>query len=213
MPLKDKLESKKGTLIELLFFFVSACSTLPMFITGPILYGLGLSSLGIRKTEWKDIGFAFADFTLKRIGIGIVVAIAYYFAHQYVIDPLLSAITQPGLPEIFSMKGNILKLAIGLTLSWTTAAFFEEILFRGYLINRFIDLTGDGLVAKISIVLLSGLAFGFVHCYQGLYGAMSAGIIGIFQATVYFLARKKLAIPIIAHGVYDTIGFTLLFIG
>ncbi|MEP7255964.1 MAG: CPBP family intramembrane glutamic endopeptidase [Ferruginibacter sp.] len=111
------------------------------------------------------------------------------------------------------MKGNVLKFLIGLLLSWTTAAFFEEILFRGYLISRLIDLMGENIVTKIIIVLFTGIAFGFVHSYQGLNGAISAGVIGVFQAIVYFLNGKKLTIPIIAHGAFDSIGFTLLFIG
>ena len=72
---------------------------------------------------------------------------------------------------------------------------------------------GENIVTKTIITLLTGIAFGFVHSYQGLHGAISAGFIGIFQATVCFLDGKKLTIPIIAHGTFDTIGFTRLFIG
>lgn len=213
MKLKQLLATKKGTGIELLLFFIVGMSTLSMFITGPILYGIAVLSLVVRNTEWHEIGFAFKDFTWKKIGIGVAVAFAYHFADQYLIDPVIEKIAPAGLPEIFSMKGDVTKLVIGLIISWTTAAFFEEILFRGYLINRLTDLMGETLFTRIIIILLTGTVFGFVHVYQGLNGAISAGVIGVFQATVFYFSRKKLAIPIIAHGVFDTIGFTLLFLG
>jgi membrane protease YdiL (CAAX protease family) len=213
MCFKEFLQTKKGASIELLLFLIIAVSVTSMLGSGLILYPLALTSLGIRKIEWKEIGFSFKDFTIKNILLGIGVAILYHYADQYLVDPIASKFAPPGLPEIFNMKGNVSKLTIGLILSWTTAAFLEEIVFRGYLINRFIDLIGETLLTKIIIVLLTGIAFGFVHSYQGLNGAISAGFIGVFQAIVYFINNKKLTIPIIAHGTYDTIGFTLLFMG
>ncbi len=213
MYFKEFLQTKKGASIELLLFLIIAVSMTSMLGSGLILYPLALTSLGIRKIEWKEIGFSFKDFTIKKILLGIGVAILYHYADQYLVDPIASRFAAPGLPEIFSMKGNVSKLIIGLTLSWTTAAFLEEIVFRGYLINRFIDLIGETLLTKIVIVVLTGVAFGFVHSYQGLNGAISAGFIGVFQATVYFINNKKLTIPIIAHGTFDTIPFTSMFIG
>jgi len=213
MKLKELLQTKQGASIELLLFLVIAVSMTSMLGSGLILYPLCFVSLGIRKIEWNEIGFSFKDFKLKTIVIGIGIAILYYFADQYLVDPIASKFAPPGLPEIFSMKGNVKKLIIGLTLSWTTAAFLEEIVFRGYLIHRCIDLIGETLVSKIIIVLITGITFGFVHSYQGLNGAISAGFIGVMQAAVYFINGKKLIIPIIAHGTFDTIGFTLLFLG
>lgn len=111
------------------------------------------------------------------------------------------------------MKGDINKLIIGIFISWTTAAFFEEILFRGYLINRLTDLFGEHNITKGILVLISGFIFDFVHYYQGLNGAIAAGIIGVFRSTIFFLDKKKVTLPINIYGVFDTIGFTLLFIG
>lgn len=213
MNFKEFIETRKGTSIELMLFLIIAVSITSMLGSGLILYPLALTSLGIRKIEWNEIGFSFKDFSIKKILLGIGIAILYHYADQYLVDPIASKFAPPGLPEIFSMKGNVSKLIIGLAISWTTAAFLEEIVFRGYLINRFIDLIGDTLLTRLIIILLTGIAFGFVHSYQGLNGAISAGFIGVFQASVYFINNKMLTIPIIAHGTFDTIGFTLLFIG
>lgn len=213
MELKTFLQTKNGAAVELSIFYIVAVSISSMFASGFILYPLALTSLGVRKIEWRDIGFGFKDFTIFKILLGVAVAVAYYFIDQNIVNPIASRFAAPGLPEIFNIQGDVSKYIIGLALSWTTAAFLEEIVFRGYLINRFIDLMGETLITKILIVLMTGIGFGFVHSYQGMNGAISAGFIGVFQAMVYFMNGKKLAIPIIAHGVYDTIGFTLLFLG
>jgi membrane protease YdiL (CAAX protease family) len=63
------------------------------------------------------------------------------------------------------------------------------------------------------VVILGGIAFGFVHYYQGIHGIVSAGLIGMFQSTIFLIDRGKLVIPIIAHGVYDSIGFMFIFFG
>jgi membrane protease YdiL (CAAX protease family) len=60
---------------------------------------------------------------------------------------------------------------------WSIAAIGEEIIFRGYLINRLIDLLGESLAAKILILICAGTTFGFVHYYQGIHGIISAGLI------------------------------------
>jgi membrane protease YdiL (CAAX protease family) len=213
MSLKEFLKTKKGTGIELFLFFTVALSTLPLMLQASILVPIAIISLELRKTEWKEIGFSIKDFTIKKIFLGMAVAVLYSFADQYLISPVISKFTSSGLPEIFSMKGNVTKLLIGLLVSWTTAAFFEELLFRGYLINRLIDLTGESLLTKIIIALLSGIAFAFVHAYQGLQGAVFAGFFGVFQAIIYFIDDKKVTIPIIAHGTFDSIGFISMFIG
>lgn len=213
MNSKEFLNTKMGGVIELILFLIVAIAPLPMMLSVPLLIGIAIMSLIVKDTEWIEIGFSFKDFSFKKIGIGLLIAIVYHYIDEYLMDPIISKYTPSGLPEIFSMKGNVTKLIIGLTLSWTTAAFFEEILFRGYLISRFIDVIGQSFLSKLAIIILTGTVFGFVHVYQGMHGAISAGIIGVFQAIVFFADGKKLAIPIIIHGAFDTIGFTLMFLG
>lgn len=213
MKLREFLSTKAGGTIEIILFLAIAIAPLPMMLSVPLLIGIAIMSLIVRDTEWIEIGFAFKDFSMKKIGIGLALAIAYHYIDVYIMDPIISKFAPYGLPEIFSMQGNVTKLIIGLTLSWTTAAFFEEILFRGYLISRFIDVIGQSFLSKLAIIILTGTVFGFAHVYQGLNGAISAGIIGVFQAIVFFADGKKLAIPIIIHGAFDTIGFTLMFLG
>ena len=65
MNLKELLKTKKGIGIELLLFFIVALSTMPLMIQATILVPIAIISLEVRKTEWKEIGFSFKDFTIK----------------------------------------------------------------------------------------------------------------------------------------------------
>jgi len=62
-----------------------------------------------------------------------------------------------------------------IALPWVLAAFGEELVYRGYLMNRVADLgrgTRTGWI--VSLFLISAL-FGFAHYQQGLTGIIEEG--------------------------------------
>jgi len=64
----------------------------------------------------------------------------------------------------------------------------------------------------VSLVLVSAL-FGFSHYQQGLTGIFEEGSDGLILGLLYLVYRRNLFIPIVAHGVCDTIDIALLFLG
>jgi membrane protease YdiL (CAAX protease family) len=212
MNLENFLQTKKGTTLELGIFFAVSLSTLRVEIIIPVLIIVAIGSLKVRKLKYSEIGFIKTDFRLRKILQGAALAILYFILFHYIIDPLISKFTSGGTPAIFNIKGNPGELIFWLIISWTIAAVGEEIIFRGYLINRLTDLVGNSVRANIVIVFLAGTAFGFVHLYQGMHGAISASLFGIFQSAFYLTDRRKLVIPIISHGAFDSLGFIELFI-
>lgn len=216
MKLKNVLERKWGTSIELLLFVIIAISTiqLNLGITIPLLISIYIISVKTRRMKWMDVGIDKTDITFKNIIWGIVIAVVYQVLFFFVIDPILDPLLPPtNIQALGITKGNVRQLLIWLIITWTIAAVFEELLFRGYLINRFIDLIGNSMPAKFFIVIIAGTTFGFIHSYQGIHGIISAGIFGIFQCIVFLLNKRKLFIPIIIHGTFDTISFLLLYLG
>ncbi len=214
MGLKEGLEKKWGIFTELLIFFIIALSTIQLGIIIPLLVVLYIISVKTRRVRWIDIGFDPTDLRLKRILSGVLLAGLLYSIFNYIIEPALESwLPSTNLKVFENIKGNIPQLLIWLVTTWTIGAIFEELIFRGYLINRLIDLIGNSLSSKISIIILSSTAFGFVHFYQGIHGVISTGIFGIFQAIIFFLNKRKLVIPMIVHGTFDTISFIILFLG
>jgi len=213
MQLKNFLETKTGAVTELALFFGIVLSMQPAGIVISLLVLIAIASLKIRKLKIADLGFMKSDFIFKKIIAGIITSALYFIMFQYLIDPLVSKITPAELPSIFNIKGNIVQLLVWIIISWTLAAFYEEIIFRGYLINRLGNIIKGKLPSKIVIVILAATAFGFAHYYQGFHGVITTGIFGLFQCVIYLSDNKKLTIPFISHGMFDSIAFVLLFSG
>ena len=100
-----------------------------------------------------------------------------------------------------------------IALIWILAAFGEELVYRGYLMNRVADLGRGTRTAWIVSLLAISALFGFSHYQQGLTGIIEEGSDGLILGLMYLAYRRNLTIPIGAHGVCDTIDIALLFLG
>jgi membrane protease YdiL (CAAX protease family) len=111
------------------------------------------------------------------------------------------------------LTGNIKMTLIFIALSWTLAAFGEELFWRGYLMNRVADIGGRTPPAWIVSLIVVSIAFGLAHGYQGPTGWIEEGLAGLFLGLMYLRTGRNLCVPIIAHGVSDTIDMVLIFFG
>jgi membrane protease YdiL (CAAX protease family) len=211
MTLKKVIHTKWGASIELFLFFLISILPIKLGFIIPLLVFISIGSMKSRKLKWVDVGFSFPDFKIQKIIFGVTVALIYLLLFQYLISPLLNSwLPDVNLNAIGNIKGDYQKLIIWVITSWTIGAIFEEFIFRGYLLSRLKDLFGNKLPAQILNVVLAAIPFGFIHAYQGTQGIITAALFGIFQSIIY-LVNKKLTIPMIAHGTFDTIGFVRLF--
>lgn len=77
------------------------------------------------------------------------------------------------------LEGNLIAYLGIVVIVWTHAAFFEELLFRVFVISRGSAFLGGGMRANLLAVLFSGLFFGYRHYYhQGLNGALAIAFVG-----------------------------------
>lgn len=87
-----------------------------------------------------------------------------------------------------------------------TAAFCEEFLFRGYLLTQF----DDWLHSLMWAWIVSSVAFGLAHFYQGWSGMIRAGLLGALLA--YPVVRWGNLYPaMLAHWLIDAVA--LLWLG
>ena len=113
-----------------------------------------------------------------------------------------------------ALRGDPLALLFGLLIVWTVAAFGEEMVFRGYLLNRSSQLFSSvGTSRWWGAVILSSLIFGLGHIYQGWTGVILSAIAGVVYCACYFLDGRCLWTPILIHGLYDTSAFLIIFLG
>jgi hypothetical protein len=100
-----------------------------------------------------------------------------------------------------------------IALIWILAAFGEELVYRGYLMNRVADLGHSTRSAWIVSLFVISVLFGLSHYQQGLTGIIEEGSDGLILGLMYLAYGRNLAIPIVAHGVCDTLDIALLFMG
>ena len=89
----------------------------------------------------------------------------------------------------------------------------EEMVFRGYLTARVAELVGSSNRALAVAIVVTSAIFGLAHLYQGLSGVLGTGIAGLVFGAAYLASGRNLWCAIIAHGLMDTIGFVMIYLG
>ncbi len=185
------------------------------FSKTPELLLLGWVSLRVRGLRWRDVGFTRYRSWKATIAIGVVLGTVLETFQLLVTQPILSKIfgKEPDLDLFRMVTGNIKMTALFIVLSWTMAAYGEELFWRGYLMNRVADVFGRSRTAWIASLAVISIAFGLAHGYQGLTGWIEEGLAGLALGVMYLRTGRNLAVPIVAHGVCDTIDMGLIFFG
>jgi uncharacterized protein len=154
---------------------------------------------------------------LIHIGIALLTVLSVFLIMGLVLDPILSSL---GLEKpdsaadrfaFFLGKPTIFLLYL-VTIVWVGAALGEELLMRGFLLNRLNDLIGRNRLGSILALILHGAFFGALHSYQGLAGIITTGMVGIIFGSVYLLTKRRLFPLIIAHGIINTISLTAYYL-
>jgi hypothetical protein len=181
----------------------------------PFLFLLGWISIRWRGLGWKDVDLTVNQPFLKLLAIGLAVGIAMEALELFATQPLLTSLLHkgPDLHEFQRLVGNIQLLILGIVLAWILAAFGEEMVYRGYLLNRVADLFGRSTIGWTASAVLVTLLFGVAHFPQGPTGIIENVIDGAILAALYFATGRNLIAPIIAHGIQDTVDVVLIYLG
>ncbi len=183
----------------------------------PYLFLLGWVSLRCRSLHWKDVGLSLqSDRSLiTLLLVGLVTGIGMEALELFATQPLLTKLLHqgPDLHELQRLVGNTQLLIVGILLAWVLAAFGEESVYRGYLLNRCVDFLGSSTGGWIVSAILITLLFGFAHLAQGPTGVIENMIDGAILAAVYLATNRNLLAPIIAHGIQDTVDVLLIYSG
>jgi len=117
-----------------------------------------------------------------------------------------------GAPNTIDVIGLVREspwsLLLWITLvAWGSAAFGEELLWRGFFIDRLSRLRGlSG--RTMMIVVVQAMVFALPHAYQGIGGVVVTGAVGLFLGWLRMRNNGNLWLLVIAHGLVDTIMLT-----
>jgi membrane protease YdiL (CAAX protease family) len=115
----------------------------------------------------------------------------------------LEAPNTSGVMEL--VRQSPLELLVWIAIvAWGSAAFGEELLWRGFLMDRLARLPGlSGRTA--AVLVIQAVLFGLPHLYQGWSGVIVTGTVGLILGWMRIRTRGNLWPLIIAHGLVDTI--------
>lgn len=168
------------------------------------------------KDAFKSLGFQRSNLkALRLLVVAPLIAGMMFILYWFVLIPGVTYLT--GQPMDFSLfepyKGDLTAVMSLLPLIWISAAFGEEILFRGYLMRQFTKFCGSSKASILLNIVLFGVIFGWVHAYQGISGQIVTGIVGILLATIFYFRKYDLWFNIAVHGFFDTIALVLIYRG
>jgi membrane protease YdiL (CAAX protease family) len=169
-----------------------------------------------RGTGWRDLG-------LRRPGnIGAAAAwtLGLLAVDLLLLPPLLtmlaSALALPAvqLGALAHVKGDLVSyLLLLIPISWGTAAFGEELLYRGFILQRLGDALGGARSTQAAAAIGQAVLFAMAHAYLGPRGMLNAGVLGLAASVVYRFNGRNLWPLFIAHGLVDSLGVTALYLG
>jgi hypothetical protein len=194
-----------GELVVVALVFVADFKHLIFFSKTPYLLLFGWLSLWVRKLRWRDVGLSRFRNWKTTLGLGIVAGLLLEGFELLVSQPMLVRLLgkQPDFEDFHPLIGNLKLTLISLVFAWTF----------GYLMNRVADLLNRTWRAWIITLIVVHVAFGLAHAYQGWTGIIDEGLMGLLLGVIYLRTGRNLAVPIIAHGVCDSIDFVLIFFG
>ncbi len=181
----------------------------------PYLFLLGWASLRLRGLRWKDVGFARPRSWGKAVLWGVVAGACMEVFELFISQPLLARWLgkMPDLSDFADMVGNLKLFLIYVALVWTLGALGEEIVYRGYLMNRVAGLFRETKTAWILSLIAVSIVFGCAHLDQGATGMVENIWNGLLLGALYLACGRNLAVPLIAHAFTDTADFVLIYLG
>jgi membrane protease YdiL (CAAX protease family) len=174
------------------------------------------SAIEYKKGLFKSLGFQRKGLKIKNLLIiAPLISGALFLLYYFILIPSVTHLTGQAIDfSVFEpYKGNLSAILNLLILIWLSAAFGEEILYRGYLMRQFIKFFGNGKISIVINILLFGIIFGWMHAYQGVTGQIISGIIGALLAVIFHIRKYDLWFNIAIHGFFDTIALVFIYYG
>lgn len=184
---------------------------------GVIIAFIGISlylSIGKKRLQkWQSIGFQNPNKWVKLILITFGLAVIIELSFSIIITPIIEQVThnKPDISQYDFIRDNLASLLLMILVGWIVGGFIEEIVFRGFLLNRISAFFSNKNTGDIIGIIITSAAFGFSHLYQGWSGVISTGLVAVVLGILFIKSKKVLWYTIFTHGFIDLIGLTLIY--
>lgn len=137
---------------------------------------------------------------------GLVISVGLVVVLVLVVLPAIGA-EVPQVARTPTMQEDLAEyLFWAIPIGWGTAALGEELLLRGFVLDRITKVIGSsGTGAVLAAIVLQAAIFGTLHAYQGLGGVLLTGMAGLVLGLVWLAGGRNLWPGILLHGMINSL--------
>lgn len=161
--------------------------------------------------DWADLGLGKPETWWKPILVTVVVFGILVLFSRYLQPYFYQLGEKPDISQLYILKDNLPLLIFCLIFTWITAAFLEELVFRGFLIPALEILFGRNRWSTWASLILSSVIFGLIHAWQGISGILITTCVGFIFGMAYLLNGRRIWPIIVVHGVVDTLTLVTIY--
>lgn len=185
-----------------------------IFLPTIVILVLAAGSLLIRRENLSTLGLMKAEKPWRMILAVALLVIAWSIFQLGLIMPILNRLTgtTQDLSTFANLQGNLQDLLMFLAVTWSLAAFGEEIVYRGFIQRRVLDVAGGSALSMALAIGLSSLLFGLAHGEQGVVGVVVTTLDAVFFSLLKLRHRGNLWASILAHGFSNTFGLVAFYL-
>lgn len=168
---------------------------------------LVLTNWNLSQKSWDMLGVQMPIMTDK------VVMMCAALVIIYLIDSIYSIIKDKDKKDTTQMMEQILpsnwREYASFTFLAISAGICEEIVFRGFLVNYFLEITKGSNFGPYLAILVPAIVFSISHLYQGWLNVVKIFTLALLFCAI-FLLSKSLLLVIIIHIAVDLISGALV---
>ena len=204
-PLRGISDSGGTDLVFLIFALIGGIAfSLPLLLLVTFGY-LSFRTLGMRAPT------SFARFATAGLALTALLVIA----SKSLLGPLAHQVggwisDTPGISDGVDFTDWRVYLAY-LGISIFTAGFLEEVVYRGYLLQRLAARLPQGALTWPVAILISNVSFALWHAHGGADSVVFSFLMGVLLSILFLVTGRRLWLIIFAHASYDVIIISLRF--
>jgi len=176
--------------------------------------------LRLRGESWRNLGLRRPVKGRRPLLRALLVSLGVFAAGLvgFAVGAIIMA-NIVGIPEGADMsgydylRGNLPLTLLALCAIYIVSSFGEEVIYRGFIINRVEQLFDNARAGTVVAVIVSALVFGMIHFTWGPTGMVQTGFMGLALAISYVVVGRNLWILVLAHALMDTILIVQQYLG
>jgi membrane protease YdiL (CAAX protease family) len=144
--------------------------------------------LRLRRETGADVGLKRPGSWSRAFLITFVIAIIVFSA-AYISEKIG---LRRDLSQFRAVQGNLELTLYEVAYAFTGAGFYEEFMFRGFLLHGLAMFLGASRGAWVVACILQGLLFGLAHAYQNPLGIAFTGAVGMVLGFLFLACGRNL---------------------